>query len=109
MKTILALALLFCLLAPMAHADPWLVCDVPTDGTPTEFTVEVVKDGITEIVTGAYTVKDGQALLLNLSGRPNGVYTFRAMWSGPVVWSDWGASVDIKKIGGPGNERVVRQ
>lgn len=105
--TILVLAMLFFGGAVEVKADPFLVCDAPTE-IITNCEVEITQGITTNIVPGICSLDaDGDYLLLDLATRPNGMHTFRARWAGEGGWwSNWSLPFDASKPGSPGSVRI---
>lgn len=97
----------------LAWAGPYLACDLPEEGvTITQTWVEVAYNpglpGETvQTVPGLTEIRDDGFLLLDLGGLPPGKYRFRAWWAEtPALPSDPSESLDVRKVGKPGNIKI---
>lgn len=103
-KFILAIGMVF-LLCVNAQAAPFLACDWPTEAAQIGST-EVEVNGV--VRPGTFTQSGVNALLLDLTGFPNGQVTFRARFISLGGWpSDWSSPFADGKPGAPGGVRVV--
>jgi hypothetical protein len=109
----LFIGLLFVVLFPVfVCASPFLVCDLPQTGfvpahTIVEITTYATATPVVTEVSGLTTAGTTEFQLLDLAGKPNGKYKFRAKWADAGNWwSDWSLPLTVMKTDAPWNLRV---